>query len=85
MPAPHARGLKSPFDPLRQEIPMLKHEIRAEEYRARARETFAAAQDATLERVREQRHAAAATWIALADAEDARGLSRRIPDPEGHR
>lgn len=60
---------------------MLKHELRAEAYRARARDAFASAEEATLERVREQRRAAAVTWSDLADAEDARALSRRVPAP----
>ena len=57
---------------------MLKYELKAEEYRARAREAFAAAEGATLERVREQRRAAATTWSELAEAEDARARSRRV-------
>lgn len=54
-----------------------KHQIKAEEYRARAREAFAAAESTTLERVRDQRQAAAASWAVLADAEEARLVTRR--------
>jgi hypothetical protein len=56
---------------------LLKHELKAEEYRARAREAFAAADGETLDRVRELRRAAAATWTDLADAEDVRAVGRR--------
>jgi hypothetical protein len=54
-----------------------KHQLKAEEYRARAREAFAAAESATLDRVREQRQAAAASWTDLADAEEARLAATR--------
>ncbi|MFC3067962.1 hypothetical protein [Phenylobacterium soli] len=60
-----------------------KHQIKADEYRARAREAFAAAEAATLDRVREQRQAAAASWAELADAEDARLVTRRARLAEG--
>lgn len=63
---------------------MLKHELKAEEYRNRAREASAAAEGATLDRVREQRLAAAVTWSELAEAEDARARSRRVPVQESH-
>ena len=51
---------------------MTKGELRAEEYRARAREALAFAEDATLDRVREQRRQSAATWAEMAEAEEAR-------------
>lgn len=54
-----------------------KHQLKAEEYRARAREAFTAAESATLDRVREQRQAAANTWADLATAEEARLVTRR--------
>jgi hypothetical protein len=49
-----------------------KHQLKTDEYRARAREAFAAAAGATLDRVREQRQSAAAVWVGLADAEEER-------------
>lgn len=49
---------------------------KSEEYRAREREALAFAEAATLDRVREQRRRAAAIWTALAEAEEARALSR---------
>jgi hypothetical protein len=49
---------------------------KAEEYRAREREALAFAEAATLDRVREQRRRAAAIWTAMAEAEEARALSR---------
>jgi hypothetical protein len=49
---------------------------KAEEYRAREREALAFAEAATLDLVREQRRRAAAIWTAMADAEEARALSR---------
>lgn len=61
---------------------MLKHELKAEEYRARAREASAAAEAATLDHVRAQRQQSADTWTGLADAEEARALSRRERLPE---
>lgn len=60
-----------------------KHQIKAAEYRARAREAFAAAESTTLDRVREQRHAAATSWADLADAEEARMATRRARLAEG--
>lgn len=54
-----------------------KHQLKTDEYRARAREAFAAAASATLDRVREQRESAAAIWAGLADAEEARLATRR--------
>jgi hypothetical protein len=61
-----------PHDPT-----LRKHQLKAEEYRARANEAFAAAASATLDRVRDQRQAAASSWAGLADAEEAR-LADRI-------
>lgn len=49
---------------------------KTEEYRAREREALAFAEAATLDRVREQRRRAAAIWTSLAEAEEARALSR---------
>jgi hypothetical protein len=49
---------------------------KAEEYRAREREALAFAEAATLDNVREQRRRAAAIWTAMAEAEEARALSR---------
>ncbi|HEY1928517.1 MAG TPA: hypothetical protein VGG92_13705 [Caulobacteraceae bacterium] len=49
---------------------------KAEEYRAREREALAFAEAATLDLVREQRRRAAAIWTAMAEAEEARVLSR---------
>jgi hypothetical protein len=60
-----------------------KHQLKAEEYRARAREAFAAAESTTLERVRVQRQAAAASWADLADAEEARLAERRLRLADG--
>jgi hypothetical protein len=54
-----------------------KHQLKTEEYRARAREAFDAAASATLDRVREQRQSAAAIWAGLADAEEERLATRR--------
>ena len=54
-----------------------KLKLKAEEYRARAREAFADAESATLDRVRDQRQAAAATWADLADSQEARIEDRR--------
>lgn len=54
-----------------------KHQLKAEEYRARAEAASAAADSATLARVREQHHQAARTWSELAQAEAARSESRR--------
>ncbi|CAN7197700.1 hypothetical protein LJR225_000627 [Phenylobacterium sp. LjRoot225] len=60
---------------------MTKGELRAEEYRARAREALAFAEDASLDRVREQRQRAAATWVEMAEAEEAREKSRQSAPP----
>jgi hypothetical protein len=60
---------------------MTKGELRAEEYRARAREAQAFADDASLDRVREQRQRAAATWVEMAEAEEAREKSRQLAPP----
>lgn len=57
---------------------MTKGELRAEEYRARADAALAFAEDATLERVREQRRRAAATWVEMAEAEEARVRNRPL-------
>jgi hypothetical protein len=54
---------------------MTKLELRALEYRARAREALALAESASLEQVREQRRRAAAIWTEMADAEEARARS----------
>lgn len=54
-----------------------KLQLKTDQYRTRAREAFADAAGATLDRVRDQRHAAAVSWTALADAEEARLLDRR--------
>lgn len=51
---------------------MNKSEIRAEQYRERAREAEAAADAAVLGQVREQGRRAAAAWLEMAEAEDAR-------------
>lgn len=67
-----AASIDRPADPT-----LMKHQLKAEEYRARARDAFAAAESTTLDRVREQRQAAAATWADLADAEEARLVTRR--------
>lgn len=56
---------------------MTKGELRAQEYRARARETLASVEAATLQHVREQRRRAAATWTEMAEAEEARAQSMR--------
>jgi hypothetical protein len=60
---------------------MSKHELKADEYRARAKDASAAADSATLARVRERHEQAARTWSDLADAVEARTLTRRVPDP----
>jgi hypothetical protein len=56
---------------------MTKGELRAMEYRARAQEALASVESAGLERVREQRRLAAATWTEMAEAEEARARSQR--------
>lgn len=55
---------------------MTKGEIRAAEYRARAREALASVESAPLERVREQRRQSAAVWTEMAEAEEARARSQ---------
>jgi hypothetical protein len=54
-----------------------KHQLKADEYRARARDAHAEAQSATLDRVRDQRQAAAVSWSDLADVEEARLADRK--------
>jgi len=56
---------------------MTKGELRVEEYRARAREALAFAEEASLDRVREQRQRAATTWVEMAEAEEARERNRQ--------
>ena len=59
---------------------MTKGELRAQEYRARARDAWALVEAATLEHVREQRRLAVAAWTEMAEAEEARVQSlRRSP------
>jgi uncharacterized protein involved in propanediol utilization len=60
---------------------MTKGEIRAQEYRARAREAWALVEAATLEHVREQRRLSATTWTKMAEAEEAGARSLRLPPP----
>jgi hypothetical protein len=73
-----AASLVLPVDPT-----LHKLQLKAEEYRARAREAVAAAESATLDRVRDQRQAAAASWADLADVEEARFEDRRIRLSQG--
>jgi hypothetical protein len=56
---------------------MPNHDLKAEEYRARARAASVAADSAVLARVRERHEQAARTWADLAEAEDARVVTRR--------
>ncbi|CAN7605981.1 hypothetical protein LJR164_004500 [Phenylobacterium sp. LjRoot164] len=70
--------IDSSLDPALQ-----RFQLKAEEYRARAREALAEANGATLDRVREQRQASADTWAGLASAEEARIVSRRARLVEG--
>jgi hypothetical protein len=58
---------------------------KAEEYRAREREALAFAESTTLDLVREQRRRAAAIWTAMAEAEEARALSRRAATNQASR
>lgn len=82
----------SPVDPISPPPPASptegpapsKGELRAEEYRARAREAQQEAERATLDRVREQRQLAADTWSQLADAEEARARDRRESAAANH-
>jgi hypothetical protein len=70
-------------EPLADDATLRKARLKAEEYRARADEAFAAAESATLDRVRAQRRAAAATWAELAEAEEARFAARKARLLEG--
>jgi hypothetical protein len=54
---------------------MLRSEIRAAEYRAKALEASTLAQASVLRRVRDRHRLAAAAWTDLASAEDQRTLS----------
>ncbi|MFN3511550.1 MAG: hypothetical protein ACK41C_00780 [Phenylobacterium sp.] len=56
---------------------MLKSELKAEEYRARARAASLAADGAPLARTKEQHQLAARTWSDLAAAEEARAAGSR--------
>jgi hypothetical protein len=63
---------------------ILRSQIRAADYRAKARAASALAGASILQRVRERHHVAAATWKALAKSEESRvsGLrraSRQLP------
>jgi hypothetical protein len=58
---------------------MTKGELSAQEYRARARDALASAEAATLGKVREQRMLSAATWIEMAEAEEAQAQAVRKP------
>lgn len=60
---------------------MLKHDLKAKEYRDRALAASVAADHASLDQVRRQHRAAAASWSDLAQAEEARALSIRPPHP----
>ena len=53
-----------------------KSELRAVEYRTRARQAFAMADACVLDRAREQHEQSAARWTNLADGEDRRALQR---------
>lgn len=59
---------------------ILRSEIRAADYRARARAASALAGASVLQQVRERHQVAAATWKALAKSEERRvaGLRRRF-------
>jgi hypothetical protein len=72
--------LDLPDDPTLQKL-----RLKAEEYRARARDDFAAAESTPLDRVRDQRQAAAASWAELADIQDARIADRRRRLSQGAR
>lgn len=56
-------------------------EQRADDYRARAQEAADRAAGCDLARVREQHEAAAASWAALALAEDRRTLAAQVRYP----
>lgn len=60
---------------------MTKGELRAQEYRAKARDAWALVEGATLEHVREQRRLSATAWTEMAEAEEARAQSRRDLEP----
>jgi hypothetical protein len=67
---------------------MLKSELKAEEYRARAADAAASAEAATLDQIRELRRQAAARWVELAELEEARAeksraLLRSVADSGG--
>jgi hypothetical protein len=59
-----------------------KHELKADEYRKRAREAFAAADAEPQERMRERRRAAAASWADLAADQEVRAAAHRARQPE---
>ena len=56
---------------------LARQQLRLDQYRGLAREAALAAAGCTLERVRAQREAAAASWTQLADGEEARMQQRR--------
>jgi hypothetical protein len=56
---------------------MLKSEVRAEDYRAKARSASAMAQACVLDRTREQHEFAASVWTKLAESEERRALGVR--------
>jgi hypothetical protein len=56
---------------------VLRSEVRAIEYRSKARDASARARASVLERVRERHVQAASMWTELADAEDRRTLNLR--------
>ena len=60
---------------------MTKGELRAQEYRARARDAWTLVEAATLEHVREQQRRSATAWTEMAEAEEARAQSLRLPPP----
>ena len=55
---------------------MVKHPIRADEYRARAAAEVEAGAASPLEQVRTKHARAAQVWTDLADAEEVRGAAR---------
>lgn len=57
---------------------LLRSELRAEDYRARARDALIAAEASCLDRAREQHERAAAAWTELAEAEDRRSALGRL-------
>ena len=62
---------------------MLKSEVRAIEYRAKARNADALARASVLEQVRERHACSASMWTELADAEDRRTLSLHLRTTPG--